>query len=67
MTIIFQSSTSFEIGRWENWEGEIPQKGDIIFDPSWESSPFKKKFINGIVSGRVICSDKPNEIIIYIA
>jgi len=67
MEIIFQSSTGFEIGRWKNWNGAIPQKGDIIYDPSWESSSFKKQFINGTVWGRVICSDKPNEIIIYIA
>jgi len=66
MTIIFQTRTSYEIGRWENWQGEIPQKGDIIFDRSWLESPFKREFVNGIVCGRVICSDKPNEIIIYI-
>lgn len=66
MTIIFQTSTSFELGRWENWNGAIPQKGDTIFDPSWMESPFTREFVNGNVFGRVICSDKPNEIIIYI-
>ena len=67
MTIIFQSSTGFEIGRWENWKGEIPQKGDIIFDPSWETSAFKKSFINSHVTGRVLLSTTPNEVIIYLA
>lgn len=66
MTVIFQCSTSFEVGRWENWEGEIPQKGDIIYDPSWEQSNFKKQFINSRVTGRVLCSTQPKEIIIYI-
>ena len=66
MEIIFQSSTGFEIGRWENWEGVIPEKGDIIFDTTWEESTWKKSFINDKVIGRVILSARPKEIIIYL-
>lgn len=66
MTIIFQSSTCYEIGRWENWIGEIPQKGDIIFDQSWEKNDWSKKFINARVIGRVLVSTKPNEIKIFL-
>ena len=66
MKIIFQSSTGLEIGRWENWEGVIPEKGDIIFDTTWEESTWKKCFINAKVIGRVILSARPKEIIIYL-
>ena len=66
MEIIFQSSAGFEIARWGNWEGVIPEKGDIIFDPTWEKSTWKKNFINAKVIGRVILSTTPKEIIIYL-
>ena len=64
MTIIFQCSTGFEIGRWENWQGQVPQKGDIIYDPSWKE--YKEKFINSKVIGRVLDATNPDEIIIYL-
>jgi hypothetical protein len=67
MTVIFQTSTGYELGRWKNWKGEIPQKGDIICDPSWGTHEFKKEFINAHVIGRVLISTNPNEIIIYLA
>ena len=66
MTVIFQDSAGFEIGRWKNWKGDIPQKGDIISDQSWEKSNWSRKFINAHVIGRVLVSTNPNEIIIIL-
>jgi hypothetical protein len=66
MTIIFQSNTGHEIGRWENWEGLVPEKGDIVYDPAWKKSSWSERFINAHVTGRVILYTTPKEIIIYL-
>ena len=59
--LIFLTSTAWEIGRWENWEGDIPQKGDIIFDES-----FPKQFWNCHVECRVFLANKPEVVKVFI-
>lgn len=67
MTIIFKNiADGADIGIWDDWQGIIPNIGDIIYDATWYENSFTACYIDARVVRRKIIVGNPDKIYIYL-